>query len=157
MPAIRIPENRAPAPPAAARRSRHHSRSLPNDRRAPGDLRAWISAHLARWGLGRLDEDLCLIATELATNAIRHGETPALATLSLGAHDTDGPYVRLEITDHGPGFDHARVRRGWEAPEHNGSNHGRGLLLVDALSTTWGAVALHPGQRVWAQLAIPWH
>ncbi|MGW1996401.1 ATP-binding protein [Embleya sp. NPDC001921] len=155
MPAIRVSENRMPPPPpAASNTARHHSRYLPRDRRAPGDLRAWISAHLGRWGLGDLDEDLCLIATELASNAIRHGGTPALVTLALNASDEGGSFVRLTIVDNGPGFDRAHVERDWATPEHDDSVHGRGLRLVDALSTAWGAVALHPGQIVWAQLAV---
>ncbi|GAA2220714.1 hypothetical protein GCM10010232_00610 [Streptomyces amakusaensis] len=33
--------------------------------------------------------------------------------------------------------------------------HGRGLILVDALASRWGAERVVTGKRVWAELDIP--
>jgi hypothetical protein len=35
------------------------------------------------------------------------------------------------------------------------ANHGRGLVLVDALADAWGYRAAHGGKVVWCELATP--
>ncbi|MDA5279289.1 ATP-binding protein [Streptomyces sp. Isolate_45] len=67
-------------------------------------LRTWIVARLAGWHLHSLTDDLILIATELATNAVRHGGTAARITLALRDLGTGARVVRLEVEDSGPGF-----------------------------------------------------
>jgi diguanylate cyclase (GGDEF)-like protein/PAS domain S-box-containing protein len=68
-----------------------------------------------------------LLASELVTNSCCHGEGPI--ELTIGA-DSDG--IELLVTDAGPGFTPADVR-----PEDLGEESGRGLLLVDLLSSQW--------------------
>ncbi|MEV5583752.1 ATP-binding protein [Streptomyces parvus] len=112
-------------------------------------MRNWVCGHLRRWGMERLTADLQLIATELATNAVRHGLPPVRATLSLSLRTES---VRVAVTDAGPSFDPEPVIASWE---HSAGDacHGRGLMLVAALSTAWGVDRLDLGQRVWAELA----
>ncbi|WP_405452002.1 ATP-binding protein [Streptomyces erythrochromogenes] len=125
-----------------------HRYELAADITAPRLLRPWITARLAGWHLHGLSDDLVLIASELATNAVRHGGTPARVTLALRCPGNGRRVVRLEVEDSGPGFDppsrpHAiRVE----------SCTGRGLLLVETLSSAWGARATAAGQLVWAEL-----
>ncbi|MFD5088847.1 hypothetical protein ACFWOG_40395 [Kitasatospora sp. NPDC058406] len=51
-----------------------------------------------------MTDDPTLIATELATNALRHGATPARASLALCELKTGRQVVCLEIEDSAPGF-----------------------------------------------------
>ncbi|MEE1822162.1 ATP-binding protein [Streptomyces sp. BE20] len=135
-------------PAEAAPRSTHCE--LTADTRSPGLLRNWVTALLAGWQLPHLIDDLTLIATELATNALRHGAAPARVGLALCEPEAGHRVVRLEIEDSGPGFD----------PEDHTSDpgdtsencDGRGLLLVAALAGTWGAMRTSNGQLVWAEL-----
>ncbi|MFG2994741.1 ATP-binding protein [Streptomyces sp. NPDC048257] len=126
-----------------------HLYELAADIRAPRLLRTWITARLAGWHLHGLSDDLTLIATELATNAVRHGGTPARITLALRNPGTGPRVVRLEVEDSGPGFD----PRSRTHPVRVESCTGRGLLLVDTLSSAWGARPTVTGQLVWAELS----
>lgn len=136
-----------PAPPPRLQRC-----ELAPDDLAPSRLRGWITAQLTDWQLPHLADDLALIATELATNALRHGGTAALATLSLVGPGQGSRTVRLEIQDSGPGFD---PRERLPAAGSSGTAEscgGRGLLLVAALSTAWGSLRSGAGQLVWAEM-----
>ncbi|MFB8241646.1 ATP-binding protein [Kitasatospora purpeofusca] len=152
MPRILTPprtRGRAPATPSRLQRY-----ELTADERAPGRLRGWLTALLGDWQLTHLADDLALIATELATNALRHGGTAALATLSLSGSDRASRVLRLEIRDSGPGFDPRECIPATGAGDTAESCGGRGLLLVAALSSRWGALDTGAGQLVWAELAV---
>ncbi|GHH73579.1 ATP-binding protein [Kitasatospora indigofera] len=136
-----------PAPPP---RLQHCE--LAADPLAPGRLRGWITAQLTDWQLPHLVDDLALIATELATNALRHGGTAALATLSLTGPDQGPRTVRLEVQDSGPGFDPRECVPAAGSSGTADSCGGRGLLLVAALSTAWGTLNSGAGQLVWAEV-----
>ncbi|MEU9856632.1 ATP-binding protein [Streptomyces sp. NPDC047974] len=140
---------RAPARPAPSHRTESHSLPLAQGDDPIAGLRNWVTGHLRRWRLGHLADDFRLIATELATNAARHGHTPARVTLTR----LPGAYVRIGVTDAGPGFDPEHIRTSWGSADGLEDCHGRGLMLVDALSTSWGADRLALGQRVWAECA----
>ncbi len=51
---------------------------------------------LHAWGLGALDADAAIVASELATNAVRHADSPFRATLD---RQSDG--VRIGVEDAG--------------------------------------------------------
>ncbi|MBB5810335.1 hypothetical protein HNR72_001363 [Streptomyces collinus] len=93
-------------------------------------------------------EDTCdsaaLVVSELVTNAIVH---TASTHIVCELHDGDD-LVRIAVRDEGcaPGQPHAASRT---RPEEE---HGRGLLLVDALCRSWGAQENGPGLLVWAEL-----
>jgi hypothetical protein len=84
-----------------------------------------------------------LVVSELVTNAIVH-TTSRRVVCEL--HDGED-LVRIAVRDEGcaPGEPHPSPRR----PEEE---HGRGLLLVDALCHAWGAHEHGPGLLVWAEL-----
>lgn len=109
-----------------------------------GLLRARIDALLPEWGTDVV-ADLQLVVTELVTNAYLHGQPPVRFCL---LHPSDDGVVRVEVTDRGPGL--PRVRR----PEST-TQHGRGLLLVEACSVRWGVDTGPDGKTVWAELAAP--
>ena len=92
------------------------------------------------WGTPSLCGDLALIVTELVANAVRHAGTAITVRLSrLG----DG--VRVEVAD--GSTRPLRPRLASLADEG-----GRGLLLVDALSTRYGVEAERAGKLVWVEL-----
>ncbi|WSD98883.1 ATP-binding protein [Streptomyces sp. NBC_01474] len=103
-------------------------------------------AHLSGWAVC---DDTCdaaaLVISELVTNAIVH---TASSRIVCELHDGDDR-VRIAVRDEGwaPGEPHPARR---VAPEEE---HGRGLLLVAAVSTAWGAQETGPGLLVWAELA----
>lgn len=113
----------------------------------PGSVahaRRMTRARLSGWALC---EDTCdtaaLVVSELVTNAIVHA---AGRRVVCELHDRDN-LVRIAVRDEGcaPGEPHPSPRR----PEEE---HGRGLLLVEAMCQTWGAQNAGPGLLVWADL-----
>ncbi|MGW6273882.1 ATP-binding protein [Streptomyces sp. NPDC055060] len=95
-----------------------------------------------------LKKALSQVASELVTNAVRH---------------TRSRYIRVIVEHPAPDLllvavvDTSRDLPHLGAP-HTAGLHGRGLLLVDALSQHWGTSLLGPhgrrGKRVWAQLEL---
>ncbi|WP_328325034.1 MULTISPECIES: ATP-binding protein [unclassified Streptomyces] len=100
---------------------------------------------LACWDFS---EDVCdtalLIVSELFTNAVVHTAGDHIA---CELRDDKGQ-LRIAIQDQG----HAAV--GPQLCRSPQGEHGRGLLLVDAVSSAWGVrEATHgPGRLVWAEL-----
>lgn len=117
---------------------------------SPSQARRLTRARLNVWSVC---EDICdtatLVISELVTNALVH---TASSRIVCELHDGDD-LVRIAVRDEGraPGEPHpSRVR-----PEEE---HGRGLLLIDALCDAWGAQEHGPGLLVWAELprrAVP--
>lgn len=93
---------------------------------------------------GAIESDAKLLITEVATNALLHGEAPAL-TLTLA---TSGHAVRFSITGQAKALPALQRRH---CPQPNAET-GRGLILLDALAAAWGA---DPHDGVWFVLTIP--
>lgn len=93
---------------------------------------------------GPSSEDLLdtaqLLLTELLSNALRHSETPLLVAAAL----KDGR-LRVDVTDSG----HRMPKLRQAGPDETA---GRGLQLVDSLSSSWGVTPLEHGKRVWFEL-----
>lgn len=129
-------------PPSVERRFRFELAAHPG---SPAQARRLTRARLNGWSVC---EDTCdtaaLVVSELVTNAIVH---TASRHIVCELHDgTD--LVRIAVRDEGcaPGQPHPSDDR---QPE---DEHGRGLLLVDALCDAWGAHDQCPGLLVWAEL-----
>jgi anti-sigma regulatory factor (Ser/Thr protein kinase) len=85
-------------------------------------------------------------ASELATNAVRHGVLPADSSVRLLVDVEEGNvHVAVEQTSSTGG---ARL----VAPEDRGDG-GFGLAIVDSVADRWGIEAGPPG-RVWFDVAI---
>jgi two-component sensor histidine kinase len=105
---------------------------------------------LTEWDLKELAETAELIVSELVTNGVRasaglpkrHTGLPAIHVWLHADHEC----VLIEVWDADERMPEAR-RPGPEA------EHGRGLLLVEALSEDWGTFRSpgHPGKVVWAR------
>ena len=113
--------------------------------RAVPDTRQRVTVVLAEWGLtGEAVEPTLLVVTELLSNAVDHGHGPRSLSLEL-ADET----VRVEVRDNDP-----------EPPQRQPIDplraRGRGLQLVDGLSTGWGWTADPPGKVVWAEVPTRW-
>lgn len=104
--------------------------------------RDFVCLHLAEHSLLYLVEDIRLVVSELATNAMVHARTPF--TVTLAAEDRT---VLLTVRD---GSTTVPVRAGPQVTD----TRGRGSLLVEELSLAWGASTAADGTKsVWASFA----
>ncbi|MET7804016.1 ATP-binding protein [Micromonospora chersina] len=109
------------------------------------ELRASLRDALTRHGLVQgedLDEVphlVVLVATELATNALRHGRPPTIVTLLA----TDDCFL-LDVADHDlgtvPGL----------SDIHPLDSGGRGLMLAESVSLGVGWYATDETKNIWA-------
>jgi diguanylate cyclase (GGDEF)-like protein/PAS domain S-box-containing protein len=83
-----------------------------------------------------------LLASELVTNCCNHGEGPIDITVSA-----DAGGIELLVSDDGPGFTPQDVR-----PDEIADEGGRGLLLVDLLSSQWSTGG-EGAPWVWVRMA----
>lgn len=88
--------------------------------------------------------DAELLVSELVANAVQHGQ-PEI-TLSINA---DPPGIGVQVTDEGNYLPALPDR----APDVRQPS-GRGLRLVDSLSTSWGVTPNEPppGKTVWFEI-----
>lgn len=121
-----------------------YSRTLPRSESSAATARDMVRYALAAWHLTeatRLVEEAELVASELVTNAVRHARgTSIRVTLTLLGPDG----VRVAVVDRS----RACPRRC--APDASEA-HGRGLLLVNALSHRWGWERMCWQDRVWGK------
>ena len=97
---------------------------------------------LVREGLDPdLDHTVCLLASELVTNSIRHAGLGPQDRIVLAAR-LSSDFVRVEVRDSGSGFD-PDVRHGAD---------GFGLRMMDTLASRWGVDVDRSGTRVWFEV-----
>ncbi|GAB6986560.1 ATP-binding protein [Nocardioides pyridinolyticus] len=85
-------------------------------------------------------ETAVLLVTELVSNAIEHGGGSALVEADL-----DRTRLRVSVADSDPRLPSAALAA-------IDAERGRGLLLVEALSSRWGATPQDDGKTVWFEL-----
>ncbi|MGA5111056.1 ATP-binding protein [Streptomyces pseudogriseolus] len=94
-----------------------------------------------------------LLVAELAANAVRHGRARGrdfVLRLTLYAEDAT---LRIEVTDARP--DRSVPLPCTLTPADADTESGRGLLLVESLSTHWGATAGDPYTKtVWCEVPL---
>jgi anti-sigma regulatory factor (Ser/Thr protein kinase) len=130
---------------ACATAPQSHWAELPARTRAPGQARQVTREVLRAWRLSRLEEAAQLIVSELVSNAVRHAREPGPA-VGLRLCVTGGA-LRIEVHDDDPRPPRPRAA----SPL---AESGRGLLILDALASAWGAAAASRGKTVWAELAL---
>jgi DNA-binding NarL/FixJ family response regulator len=113
---------------------------LPPVLSSAAQARRFVRTTLPDWSLTSLLDNALLLTTELVTNAVIHARSPVGVTLKL-----TGDRLRVEVADRGPG---ALIMR--EPVE--GNTFGRGLQLLEALSSAWGTSADEQGKLVWFEL-----
>jgi signal transduction histidine kinase len=110
-------------------------------------VRADLRRHIAGEGTARdphvadLRDRLVLALDEMASNALRHGEAPVLASVRL----TPGAYL-LEVSDH------ALESPPVPAVDRDPSEGGLGLYLIAELATEHGWYRSGECKHVWALL-----
>lgn len=116
-----------------------------------GRARQAVTGALPKELLPHLTDDLCLLTSELVTNAIRHGAHRAEDLVELVLWTADGHYW-LAVSDPGPGCQPPPA----PAQPDASAEAGRGLLLVDRLAAAW-TVRPRPalGTSVVAGLPLP--
>ncbi|NGO14118.1 ATP-binding protein [Streptomyces sp. HC44] len=126
---------------AAERRFRFELAAHPG---SAAQARRLTRARLSGWAVC---EDICdtaeLVVSELVTNAVVH---TASRQVVCELHDGDDR-VRIAVRDEGCATGEPRP-----SPQRPEEEHGRGLLLVAAVCTAWGAQETGPGLLVWADL-----
>ncbi len=115
---------------------------LPLDPQGSALARTLVREVLAEWAMEGLLDEAEVVVSELVTNAVTHGGSACRLELS----HTSGA-LRIEVSDEGAGSPEPQ-------PLDRDSEHGRGLLLVSAMSTSWGVEAAPDGKKVWAVLAL---
>ncbi len=119
---------------------------LPPATTSPRVARHWVMHRVAAAGVhGVANQYAELLTGEVVANAVVHGppEGSVLVELSL-----DATSLRVSVTDEGHGH---------PVPQHPEptATSGRGLAIVEALSTAWGTnTASSGGTTVWFELEI---
>uniref|UniRef100_A0AAU3GXD2 ATP-binding protein n=1 Tax=Streptomyces sp. NBC_01401 TaxID=2903854 RepID=A0AAU3GXD2_9ACTN len=130
-------------------------------RRGARLARLLSALQLVDWGCPRGTDDhdaVTVVVAELAANAVLHGRVPGRDFALLLRYDDGLGLIRIEVSDTHP----ARPSRIGSSPTDSAptgpapdEEHGRGLLLVDALADRWGVRdRLGPGKTVWAERAL---
>lgn len=119
-----------------------HKSTLPGEAVSVLRARRFVSVHLVEHRLFYMLEDVRLVASELAANAVRHAHTPFTVILEHSDQSVlltvqDGSLVPPVQVDADPM-----------------DTGGRGVWIVDLLSQDWG-VTEGPGhgKSVWASFA----
>ena len=125
-----------PAPPREGRIR------LSGEPRSAGHTRAFLRRVLASWRMDELlhDGTVELLASELVTNALHHGVSPITVIARY-----DGTAVRVEVGD---GSRELPAPRAALVTDEG----GRGMRLVDELSSAWGTLPTVDGKRVWFEV-----
>jgi signal transduction histidine kinase len=88
-----------------------------------------------------LDHTVCLLASEIVTNSVRHAKLGPADRIVIAARLTPD-FARVEVRDGGRGFD----------PEVRHDTDGFGLRMLDMLSSRWGVDCDDSGTRVWFEV-----
>jgi anti-sigma regulatory factor (Ser/Thr protein kinase) len=123
--------------------ARHRVCALENSLRAPREAREFCRAVLEAWGLADEAELVTLLVSELVTNSVRYTAGGIELRLSM-------PDDRLLVEIHDQECELPVQRAAGSADER-----GRGLLLVQQLSSRWGARPDQDGKVVWFEVPVP--
>ncbi|WP_052808877.1 ATP-binding protein [Streptomyces natalensis] len=120
--------------------------SLPGGELASACVARRFVRDMARsWRLPREAADVLEAVTgELVANALEHSKSRFLGVELART----GAVMRVGVRDEGKGW--AAIRQGPPAEQE----HGRGLLIVAAMSERWGQDTTDDGHTVWAEVAV---
>jgi anti-sigma regulatory factor (Ser/Thr protein kinase) len=104
-----------------------------------GELRRWARSWMGAHPVAGVEpDDVALAMTELVSNSIKYGSGPVLVDLV-----TEDRLLRLDVGDCSEDMPR-------QPPPGSAPSGGRGLLIVNELTSSWG-VRLRPqgGKTVW--------
>ena len=88
-----------------------------------------------------VDHTVCLLTSEVVTNAIRHAGMDEDDRIIVAARLTED-FARVEVRDTGDGFD----------PDIRHDTQGFGLRMMSMLASRWGVDVDESGTRVWFEV-----
>jgi anti-sigma regulatory factor (Ser/Thr protein kinase) len=112
------------------------------DTLAPRHARAFVATAVKAWDLADLVERAELLTSEVVTNAILHAHNPVRLVVEVQSSS-----VVVEVEEAS-----AQTQVVVEDPEVAEADHGRGMVLVDALSDRWGWWKADGRKVVWFAL-----
>lgn len=121
------------------------------DLRGARAARAFVHDHLRLWGLQDVTDSLELAVSEIVTNALIHARSDV--DVLLRAFED---HIRLEVrdSDSNPPIPSPLAL---DEEENARAEHGRGLLIVEALAAEWNSSPNGQGKTVSLKLPIPEH
>lgn len=123
--------------------SARETRRYPSSPKSVAAARHFVADWLSRAGVPVPTlETAVLVTSELAANSIVHARTGLDVTVVIGID-----VIRIEVKDTSPGMPSVRTPADFDAG-------GRGLHIVDALATRWGAQRLDGAKVVWVELDV---
>ncbi|MDW8807197.1 ATP-binding protein [Streptomyces scabiei] len=127
---------------------RRHSFRLPRHPASVGLVRRRVKDHLTDWGHGEGSpdlDDIVLVASELASNVVRHGPLLEREFEVAVTALADGSCF-IEVSDEGTAVPRLQEAGEWDET-------GRGLRLVDHIAAAWGVWSRgRHGKTVWASV-----
>ncbi|WP_435281963.1 SpoIIE family protein phosphatase [Streptomyces koelreuteriae] len=105
--------------------------------------RRFSARTLRSWDIVAEADTVLLVVSELVTNALVHTQGAVRVDLTLAADR-----LRVTVSDSSPRAPAKPVVVDWE------STGGRGLFLVEAMSTGWGSVPVGGGKQVWSEIVV---
>lgn len=133
----RTPESTAGGPPA-------YSVILPRTEASVARARRLVTTSLRDWSLEAGNADVCLVISELVTNAVRHARLDAV---HVRVSQVGPRRVRVAVVDRSRSMPRL-VQAGV------GDESGRGLVAVAGCSAAWGVEPVPWGKRVWADVEV---
>jgi serine phosphatase RsbU (regulator of sigma subunit)/anti-sigma regulatory factor (Ser/Thr protein kinase) len=113
---------------------------------ASSSARRFVRSMLERWQLLELSDVAELCVSELVTNAVLHARTPIQVDVRAGSGS-----LHVDVCDSGG----ARIDLPPPEEPGEGMESGRGLYIVQALSSRTGVRAVPGGTCVWFELDLP--
>jgi len=116
--------------------------TLPATAGSSARAREAVAEAASAWGLSEdVADDAALVVTELVSNAVDHAAGP----IGLTVTRTDSG-LRIEVAD-------TSSTPPQQRPIQVDSARGRGLIIVAALTSSWGTDQNGSGKVVWAELS----
>jgi hypothetical protein len=126
---------------------------------AAGQARQFAEEFLGRQDLGEMADTVCLVVSELVTNAVKAVGVREPLAPGASADGTKRPVVltlqrmtarvlRIEVWDDDPRPPVPVLPAAFD-------EGGRGLLLVSAMAAAWGHCESGDGKVTWAEIPVP--
>ncbi|MEU1365243.1 SpoIIE family protein phosphatase [Streptomyces sp. NPDC005803] len=129
--------------PGSPRAPRLHQYIHQADPEGLADARAIVRQALTDWNMAELADDAELVTGELLVNVLLHTEGGAVLTLEVLPEPVRR--VRLSVQDRSSAWPRRRT------PGETATS-GRGLLLLDAVTSRWGIEPLGEGKAIWCEI-----